>query len=346
MTAHIPSFASDNWAPAHPAVLDALTSANAGTVPAYGNDQHTAEALTTLRACFGERALPYLVLTGTGANVLALDACVRPYQATICADTAHVLQDETGAVERFLGSRLIGVPAPHGKLTPDSIRAQLGGRGNVSRVQPRAVSISQCTEYGTTYSAAELRELCDVAHAEGLRVHMDGARLANAAAFLGCSLSEITAGCGIDVLSLGATKNGALGAEAVIFFDPALAEEFGYRRKQGMQLASKMRYVAAQMTALFATGLWRENASHANAMARRLADGLASLPGTALTQRTEANEVFVRLPVTATDRLRNGAHFHVWNPETGEYRFVCSWSTTEAEVDGFIVHARSVLAAG
>lgn len=341
----LPNLASDNWAPAHPAVLDAVVRANSGTVPAYGADPYTEAATRAVRAHFGVRAEPFFVFTGTGANVLALGSCLRPYEAVICAATAHILQDETGAPERHLGVRLIPVATPDGKLTADALRGALGSRGVVSKVQPRVVSLSQCTEYGTVYTPEELRRLCDVAHAEGLVVHVDGARLANAAASLDCSLAAASSDCGVDVLSLGATKNGALGAEAVVFFWPALAEGFAYRRKQGMQLASKMRYVAAQFTALLTDDLWRANARHANAMARALADGLAALPDVRLTQRVEANEVFATLPRDRAAQLERGARFHVWDAAASEYRFVCSWNTTPREIDAFLAHARSVLAA-
>jgi threonine aldolase len=226
------------------------------------------------------------------------------------------------------------------------MRSRIRGIGNESRVQPRAVSITQATEFGTIYTPEEIRALADAAHAEGLYVHMDGARMANAAATLGLGLGDISSACGVDVLSFGGTKNGALCAEAVVFFDAALAEGFQYRRKQGMQLASKMRYVAVQFTGLLADDTWRENAAHANAMTRRLADGLSALPGVRITQPVESNQIFVVLPADRVLELEEGGTFHVWRPEESEYRFVCSFATSPDEVDQFIAHARRVLGGG
>jgi len=341
-----PSFASDNWAPVHPNVMRAIERVNTGAAPAYGDDEYTAEAVDHIRRHLGPGAMPYFVYTGTGANILAIGSCVRPWEGVICADSAHIYVSETGAPEWHLGTRLLTVPSDDGKLTVEGMRSRIRGIGNESRVQPRAVSITQATEFGTIYTPEEVQALADAAHAEGLYVHMDGARMANAAAALGLGLGDISSACGVDVLSFGGTKNGALCAEAVVFFDAALAEGFQYRRKQGMQLASKMRYVAAQFTGLLADDTWRENAAHANAMARRLADGLSALPGVRLTQPAESNQVFAVLPADRVLALEEGGTFHAWRPEESEYRFVCSFVTTADEVDQFIAHARRVLGGG
>lgn len=340
-----PTFSSDNWAPAHPRVMEQLIRVNEGMAPAYGGDPYTVEAISLIRRHLGPSAIPSLILTGTGANVLAIGSCVRPWEGVICPDTAHIVASETGAPEWHVGTRLITVPSSDGKLTVDGMRSRLSGRGVESRVQPRVISITQATEYGTIYQPEEIRELAAAAHAAGLYVHMDGARLANAAAALGLGLREMTSDCGVDVLSFGVTKNGGLCAEAVVFFDPVLAEGFGYRRKQGMQLASKMRFVAAQIIGLLADDTWLENARHANQLARRLGDGLAALPGVRITQPVESNQVFAILPTGRVAALEKGGSFHVWTEDTSEYRFVCSFANTVAEVDAFLAHARSELGA-
>ncbi len=339
-TAPFPTFSSDNWAPAHPRVMEQLTRVNSGMAPAYGDDPYTAEAIALIKRHLGDHAIPSLLLTGTGANVLALGSCVRPWEGVICPETAHIYASETGAPEWHLGTRLLTVPAPDGKLTVDSMRSRLGGKGVESKVQPRVISITQATEYGTIYQPAEVRELADAAHAAGLYVHMDGARLANAAAALGAGMREVSSDCGVDVLSFGFTKNGALCAEAVVFFDPALAEGFGYRRKQGMQLASKMRFIAAQIIGLLTDDTWLENARHANEMARRLGDGLSALPGVRITQPVESNQVFAIIPPNRVSALEKGGSFHVWRADRSEYRFVCSFANTSEEVDAFLTHAR------
>jgi threonine aldolase len=338
------AFASDNWAPVHPVVLAAIAGVNTGHVNAYGADPVTGEAVERIKAAFGPTAAPFFVFNGTSANVLAIGSCCRPYETVICADTAHIVADECGAVERLLGVRLTTVPSPGGKVTIEGMMSRLEGRGDEHKVQPRCLSITQSTEYGTVYPVPELRALVEAAHAAGLYVHMDGARLANAAAALGVSLAAITAECGVDVVSFGATKNGALGAEAVIFFNADLARDFVYRRKQMGQLASKMRYVAVQFTALLADDLWRTNAAHANAMARRLGEGLAAVAGVTLTQPVEANFVFATASPEAVADLERGGAFYVLDARRTEIRLVCSFDTTPGDVDRFVEHARRVVA--
>jgi threonine aldolase len=335
-----PTFASDNWAPAHPRVMEELQRANSGMVPAYGDDPFTAHAIALLKRHLGEHAIPFLVLTGTGANVLSLGSGLRPWEGVICPETAHIYASETGAPEWHLGTRLLTVPSSDGKLTVEGMRSRIEGIGVQSRVQPKMVSISQATEYGTVYTPDELRALTSAAHEAGLYVHMDGARIANAAASLGVSLAEASSACGIDVLSFGATKNGALCAEAVVFFDEKLAEGFGYRRKQGMQLASKMRFVAAQIVGLLDDDTWLENARQANAMAKRLGDGLAAMSGVTLTQPVDSNQVFVRIAPERLAALQQAGVFHTWDAARSEYRFVCAYDQTAEDVDRFLAAAR------
>ncbi|HEV2290689.1 MAG TPA: low specificity L-threonine aldolase [Gemmatimonadales bacterium] len=338
-------FASDNAAPAHPEVLAALARANEGHAVAYGADPWTERATELIRAELGGDSRVFFVFAGTAANVLGLTALTRRYGAVICSADAHIDQDETGAPERHLGVKLIDLPTPDGKLRLEQLPSLLAGRGVEHHVQPDVLALTQSTERGTVYRIEELRALCDWAHREGLRVHVDGARLANAAVSLGVGLGAITRDVGVDALSLGGTKNGLLGAEAVVFFDPAQAEGFRYLRKQGMQLASKHRYLAAQFEALFTGGLWRRSAEHANAMAQRLAASAREVNGVTVTQSVEANGVFARLPDRVIAPLREAFPFYVWRQGTdgtSEVRWMCSWDTTEADVDAFVGRLREL----
>ena len=328
-------FASDNNAGAHPEVLAALARVNDGHVRAYGDDPFTAAAVARLRGHLGEQAEVFFVFGGTGANVLGLQALMRPHEAVICSDYAHIQVDECGAPERFIGCKLLGVPAPAGKVTPQAIISRLAGIGSEHHSQPRVVSISQATEYGTVYTPAEIRALADTAHEHGLFLHVDGARIANAAASLGVSLRAITADAGVDVMSLGGTKNGLVGGEAVVFFDPRHAADFKFTRKQGMQLPSKMRFIAAQFDALFTDDLWLQSGRHANAMARRLADRVGDLPGLSITQPVEANAVFAILPPEVIPALQSEFFFYMWDERRSEVRWMASWDTTEGDVDAF-----------
>jgi threonine aldolase len=330
------TFGSDNNAGVHPEILAAIAAANDGHVRAYGDDPYTARAVEAFRAHFGPATEVFFVFNGTGANVLGIQALARPFEAVICADLAHINVDECGAPERFTGCKLLGVPAPGGKLTPAAVAERLRGIGDQHHVQPRVVSISQSSEYGTVYTPAEVRALADFAHTHGLMLHMDGARISNAAAALDLPLRAVTADAGVDVLSFGGTKNGLLGGEAVVFFDSAHAERFRFIRKQGMQLASKMRFVAAQYEALIGTDLWLRNARHANAMARRLGDGLRRIPGMTVTQPVDANAVFAILPRDRIPALQAEAFFHVWDEPRNEVRLMASFDTTEDDVDRFI----------
>jgi threonine aldolase len=331
----VKSFASDNYAGAHPDILAALDDANRGHAVSYGADPWTARAEEILRGHFGRQAQPLLVFNGSGANVLALRAACRPWQAVICTEDAHVNVDEGGAPERIAGVKLLTIPTPDGKLTPEAVLARVTRVGNEHAVQPRVVTLTQSTELGTRYTPEEIADLARVAHDHHLVVHVDGARLANAAAGLGSTLAETTTDVGVDVLSLGGTKNGMILGEAVVFVNPALAEGARYLRKQTLQLASKGRFLSAQFVAMYEGDLWRRNAGHANAMAARLAGRLSGIPGVTVTQRVEANGVFAVMPREAADAVRPTWPFYTWNEGTGEVRLMCSWDTTANEVDAF-----------
>ncbi len=325
-------FASDNNAGLHPRVWDALRSAGHGHAVAYGDDVYTETAVGLFRERFGDEAEVFFVFGGTGANVSGLAAVTRPFEAVVCAESAHINVDECGAPERFAGCKLIDLPTADGKLTPEQIEPLLARAGDQHHVQPRVVSVSQATELGTVYTVEELTRLARFAHDRGMLLHVDGARLANAAAHLNVSLKELTAGAGVDVLSFGGTKNGMMYGEAVVFFDAALAEGFKFVRKQCAQLPSKMRFVAAQFTALLGEDLWRETAAHANHMAQALAAELRRVPQVRLTQPVESNAVFAVLPREAVPRVQERFFFYVWNEQTSEVRLMCSFDTTEADV--------------
>ena len=328
-------FASDNAATIHPEVLAAISAANSGHAYGYGHDACTERLADRFAEHFGPGARAYPVWSGTAANVLALRASARPWEAAICAPTAHLNVDECGAPEAIAGVKLLLAQADHGKLTPESIDRRIERVGDVHAVQPRVVSISQCTELGTVYTADEVRELAEFVHSRGLLLHMDGARLANAAAALGVSLGDITLGVGVDVLSFGGTKNGLLGAEAVVFLNPELGEGFEYLRKQSLQLASKMRFLSAQLEALLTEGLWRRCATQANTMAARLAHRVANLRAVTITRPVETNAVFARLPAAAVAALQRDYDFYVWDEREDEVRWMCSWDTTEQDVEEF-----------
>lgn len=328
-------FASDNYAGAHPAAIEAVVAANEGYAPAYGDDPWTHRLRERLRELLGD-VEPFPVFNGTGGNVTVLDAVLRPYEAVICPETAHINVDECGAPERMAGAKLIGVPTADGKLTPELVRRRLTGFGDQHHVQARVVSISQSTELGTVYSTEEIRSLAAVAHEAGLLLHVDGARLVNAASALEVELRDITTACSVDLLTLGGTKSGLLGAEVVVFLRPDLADGYRFSRKQGTQLASKMRYVSAQLLSLFTDDLWGETAGHANAMARRLGEAAANVPGVSLAYPVQANAVFATLAPAVTARLLEQYLFYVWDEQTGVVRWMCSWQTTPDEVDALI----------
>jgi threonine aldolase len=336
--AHPRGFASDNNSGAHPDVLAAIAEANAGHVVAYGDDEFTAATREGFQRHFGDQAEPFLVFNGTGANVCAIDALTRSFEGVICTEVAHLHVDECGAPERVAGSKLLPVAAEHGKLRPADVRRWEGRRGDEHQVQPRVVSITQATELGTVYEPEEVREIADVAHELEMYLHVDGARLANAAASLGVPLRALTTDLGVDAVSFGGTKNGLLLGEAVVFLRPGLGDSFRFTRKQLGQLASKMRFLAVQFDALLDGDLWRSNAAHANAMARRLADAIEPIDGAEIAFPVQANGVFVNLPAPAIERLRDALPaalpFYVWDDAAGTIRLMCSWDTTEEDVDG------------
>lgn len=332
-------FASDNWSGAHPEVIEAVVAANQGHAPAYGDDAWTERASELIRRHFGAEAEPFFAFNGTGANVVALRALTRPFEAVICAETAHLNVDECGAPERIAGVKLLTVPAPDGKLTPESAATRIERVGDEHFAQPRVISLSQSTEFGTVYTIEEVRALAALAREHGLLLHVDGARLANAAVSLDAGFSELTAEAGVDAVSFGGTKNGLLFGEAVVLLRPGLADGVEYLRKQSLQLASKMRFLSAQFEALLANDLWRRCAAHANSMAARLAASIEAADGAELAQPAQANEIFARLPAEAIERLRGALPgeepFYEWPTEQNLIRLVCSWDTSEEDVEGF-----------
>ena len=333
-------FASDNYAGVHPEVLAAIAAANGGHQTAYGADAYTARLQEVLSGLMGRTVDVLPVFNGTGANVLSLQSMLPRWGAVVCAETAHINTDENGAPERVGGLKLLTVPTPDGKLTPELVDRQAWGFGDEHRAQPGVVSITQSTELGTVYSVEEIRAVAEHAHGLGLRVHMDGSRLANAAAALDVPLRALTADAGVDVLSLGGTKNGLLGAEAVVVLDPAASAGLTYLRKVDMQLSSKMRFMSAQLLAMFDGDLWLRSARHANGMARLLYEKVLDIPGVTVTNVPQANAVFAVLPPGVADRLRPRFRFYDWNPATGEVRWMCAFDTTAADVEAFAAAIR------
>jgi threonine aldolase len=329
------SFASDNNAGIHPDVLQAVTRANTGHAVGYGDDPHTQAAVARFKHHFGADVEVFIVFNGTAANCLSLKALTESYNAVICTDAAHIHTDECGAPEKFTGCKLLLIDAPHGKLTVESVSHAYHGIGDQHHVQPKVISITQATELGTVYQPKEIRDLARFAHERDMFLHMDGARIANAAVSLGLNLRQATRDLGLDVLSFGGTKNGAMGAEAVVFFDRTLARDFLYMRKQGMQLASKMRFISAQLEALLSDGLWKKNAQHANRMAALLKKEVGKIPGVRIIYPVEANGVFAQIPRRAIAKLQKRYFFYVWSEEESVVRWMCSFDTTEADVRQF-----------
>jgi threonine aldolase len=335
-------FASDNNASVHPAVLEAIRAANVGHARAYGDDAWTARFEERVREHFGADARAYCVFGGTAANVLGLQALLDRHEAVLCANGAHIYVDECGAPERYLGCKLLPIRTPDGKLTPDLVAEHISGIGDQHHAQPRVIAITQSSEVGTVYTPAEVRALADFAHARSMYLHVDGARIANAAAALKVPLRAITTDAGVDVLSLGGTKNGLMGAEAVVFPSGQHAQDFRFQRKQAMQLASKMRFVACQLAALLENDLWRKNAEQANAMAQRLARAALEVPGIRLAYPVQANGVFAQLPREWIGPLQASSFFYVWDEATSVARWMCSFDTTEADVDRFVARLREL----
>ncbi|WP_101255993.1 threonine aldolase family protein [Streptomyces barkulensis] len=337
-------FASDNYAGAHPEILAALALANGGHQTAYGEDEYTAHLQEVFRAHLGPSAEVFPVFNGTGANVVALQALTDRWGAVVCADSAHINVDECGAPERVGGLKLLTVPTEHGKLTPELVEREAYGFDDEHRAMPQVVSITQNTELGTVYTPEEIRAICETAHERGMAVHLDGARIANAAAALGVPLRAFTTDAGVDVLSFGGTKNGMLFGEAVVVLNPGAVRAMKHLRKLSMQLASKMRFVSAQFEALLAGDLWLRSASHANAMAARLADGARAVDGVEILHPVQANAVFARLPHDVSERLQKRYRFYFWDEAAGDVRWMCSFDTTEEDVDGFVAALREEMA--
>lgn len=335
-------FASDNYAGVHPEVLDRIASVNAGHQVAYGDDEITAELQQVMKQHFGKDAVAFPVFNGTGANVVSLQAMCRSWEAVVCASSAHINVDEGGAPEKVAGLKLHTIATDNGKLTPAQIETQAFGFGNEHRAQPKVVSITQSTELGTLYSPEEIRAIADQAHANGMFLHLDGSRISNAAAALGLPMRAFTTDVGVDVLSLGGTKAGAMVAEAVIILNPELVDSIKFVRKSAMQLGSKMRFMSAQLLALFEGDLWLRNATNSNQMALRLYEGVKDLAGIQIA-KPQANALFPILDPKVTEELQKSFRFYVWDHLTGQVRWMCSWDTTTEDVDSFIAAIKKTI---
>lgn len=329
-------FASDNNAGVHPEVLEAIARANQGHVVAYGDDPYTRSASAKFQKHFGDGIDVFFTFNGTGANVLGLQALNRSYHAVLCSDYAHIYSDECGAPEKHTGCKLIPLPHQDGKITLESVRHAYHGIGDQHHVQARVISITQASEMGTVYQPEEIQALARFAHERQMFLHMDGARIANAAVSLGQTLRQATRDLGVDVLSFGGTKNGIMGGEAVVFFDRTLSADFLYLRKQGMQLASKMRFIAAQLEALLTNDLWKRSAEHANRMARVLEAEIRKIPQIRIVWKVEANGVFAQIPKHAIEKIKEKYFFYPWIEEEDIVRWMCSFDTTEEDVNEFV----------
>jgi threonine aldolase len=331
------AFASDNYSGVHPEIMQALQKANAEHEGSYGSDQYTTRAVNKFKEYFGDNIEVFFVYNGTAANVLGLSTLTQSFNSILCAEGAHINVDESTAPEKFLGVRLVGIASPNGKITAQQVKDKIQRIGDQHHPQAKAISISQATEYGTIYTIDEIKELSEL----GLHLHMDGSRLANAAVTLNKSFKEITQG--VDVLSFGGTKNGLMFGEAIVFFNPELAKNFVYQRKQGMQLASKMRFISAQFEALLSNDLWKRNASHTNNLAKLLGSELSKIEGITVTQKVEANGVFAIVPPHIIEPLQKEFPFYVWVEKANEIRLMCSWDSSEQEIKSFISKVRSLV---
>lgn len=336
-------FASDNNSGVSPEVLNKIAEVNKGHVIGYGDDPYTEYAVTLFKKHFSDKAIPYFVFTGTAANVLGITSTTNSYHSVICAHTAHINGDECGAPEKFSGCKLIAVETENGKLTPELIQPHMVGFDFEHHSQPKIISITQSTEMGTVYTVDEIKAIAALANKYNLLLHMDGARLANAAVALNLPFRTFTVDAGVDILSFGGTKNGLLTAESIIFFNKELINGFKYVRKQGMQLASKMRYLAAQFIAYLEEDLWKRNATHANHMAQYIFEQLKDINEIKVTQPVQSNGIFVVLPKHIIEPLKEKFFFYNWNEETGEVRWMCSFDTKKEEIDSFVKHLKSLL---
>jgi threonine aldolase len=332
----IRGFASDNNSGVHPVIFNSLQNANNGHCIAYGDDSYTKDAQQLFKSFFGEQAVTYFVFLGTGANVLSLSALTRSFNSVICAETAHIQVDECGAPEKHTGCKLLPVSVINGKITPEVIIPHLHGFEFEHHAQPKVISITQATELGTLYTVEEIRNLADLAHRYNMYLHVDGARIANAAASMNISLKEMITDTGVDVISFGGTKNGMMYGEAIVFLKPGLDVNFKYMRKQSMQLASKMRYISAQFIAYLQNDLWLENALHSNKMAQLLADEVSKIPQVKITQPVQANGVFTIVPKEIITELQKCFFFYVWDDRTSEVRWMTSWDTQENDIYEFV----------
>lgn len=330
------SFASDNNAPVHPEVMQAILDANIGDTIAYGDDKYTQEARQAIKNAFGKEVEVFFVFTGTGANVLSVSQLTRSFHSVVCAASAHANVDECGAPEKFSGCKLQALPTPDGKIKVEQIEPLMHSIGFEHHVQPKVISITQATELGTIYTLDEIKTISDWAHAHDMYLHVDGARISNAAAALGVTFKEMIADTGVDVLSFGGTKNGLMLGEAVVFLNPALAKDFQYLRKQAMQLASKMRFISAQFTALLKDDLWLKNATHSNKMASKLAIGVKDIPGIEIVYPVQTNGIFAKVPPTLVDELLKHYFFYVWDDNQSIVRWMTSFVTTEEDVEEFL----------
>jgi threonine aldolase len=337
------SFASDNYAGVHPEVMKALMAANEGHAGSYGADVWTQRAVRKFRTPFGERIDVFFVYNGTGANVSGLSSITSSFNSILCSDLAHINVDESTAPEKFTGCKLITIPTLDGKIYPNEIEARINRVGDQHHPQVKVISISQVTEYGTVYSADEIKAISSVARKHGLILHMDGSRISNAAASLEQEFRSFTVDAGVDVLSFGGTKNGMMFGEAVIFFNQDHSASFQYIRKQSMQLHSKMRFIGAQFEALLQDDLWKRNALHSNRMARLLESGIKNLPGVRITQKVDANSIFAIIDPDVITRIQAEFFFYVWNDKTSEVRLMCSFDTTEEDVEKMVDSLREAL---
>ena len=337
------SFGSDNNSGAHPRMLAAIAEANVDHAIAYGDDDWTRRAENVIRKMFDRNDIdPVFVFNGTGANVVALSACLQPFQSVICAATAHIATDECGAPVKFTGSSLKEIPTPDGKLTPELVKTQLHGFGFEHHSQPKVIAISQTTEMGTVYTPQEVRALADLAHEYEMYLFVDGTRMANACASLNLSLKAMTVDCGVDIFTIGGTKNGLLFGEALVPLREELARNIKYHRKQTTQLYSKMRFVSAQFIPYLEEGIWLQNAAHSNASAQKLADEMRKIREIEITQSVDANAVFFIAPKPLTDRLLEHYFFYPWDEERNEMRLVCSWDTSDDDIRNFIDYLRNI----
>lgn len=338
------TFASDNYSGVHPAIMQALSLANEGHAASYGADDFTAAAIQKFKEFFGDEIEVFLVYNGTGANVLGLQTLTQSFHSILCAELAHINVDESTAPEKFLGCKLVPVPAPDGKMTPAALEARIQRLDDQHHPQVKVISVSQSTEYGTVYSIDELKAISAIAKKHSLYFHMDGSRISNAAVHLDAPFVAFTKEAGVDVLSFGGTKNGMMFGEAVIVFNPKLGENLKYYRKQGMQLHSKMRFIGAQFAALLSNDLWKQNAAHANRMATLLEQELLKINEIRVTQSVDANGIFAIFPERIIPPLQETHFFYVWNERTSEARLMCAFDTTEQEIRNFAEKIRALLA--